>query len=136
MSRTPASYDMTVVRGATWEDEFTYTDENGAAIDLTGYEARMQVRTAGGQFGTTTAETLVMELTTDGADPHLSWDTAAQGRLRITVAAADTIALNADNARKVGLVYGLEVYLPAGAAPEYVLPFVQGRLSVLGEVVR
>lgn len=33
MSRTPASYSMQVVRGGTWEDEFTYTDEDGNAID-------------------------------------------------------------------------------------------------------
>ena len=51
MSRTPAQASLTVVRGATWEDEITYRDEAGQAIDLTGYEARMQVRTLAGQYG-------------------------------------------------------------------------------------
>ena len=48
MSRTPASYSMQVVRGGTWEDEFTYTDEDGIAIDLTGYRARNQSLTGMG----------------------------------------------------------------------------------------
>jgi len=136
MSRTPATYNMTVVRGSTWEDEFTYTDDTGAPIDLTGYEARLQVRTTAGQYGTTTTDTLIMELTSTGATPQLVWDTAATGRLLIQVSAADTEVLNPTNAKKNKLVYGLEVYLPAGAGAEYVLPFVQGRLSVLGETVR
>lgn len=136
MSRTPANASLTVVRGATWEDEFTYTDESGAAVDLTGYEARMQVRTADAMFGTTGDETLVMELSTTGDAPQLSWDTAAEGRLRIRVEAVDTAVLNPDNAKKNGLAYGLEVYTPAGVSAEYVIPLVQGRLIVLGEVVR
>jgi hypothetical protein len=137
MSRTAAKYNMTVVRGSTWEDEFTYTDDAGVAIDLTGYEARLQVRSAAGQYGTSTTDTLILELSTTGADPQLLWDTAAQGRLRIRVEAEDTAVLNPTNVAKARLVYALEIYQPpAGADPEYVIPFVQGRLSVLGETVR
>ena len=43
MSRTPASLSIPVVRGSTWEDFVDYTDDAGAPIDLTGYQARMQV---------------------------------------------------------------------------------------------
>lgn len=137
MSRTPASAAMTVVRGATWEDEFVYTDDAGAPINLTGYQARLQIRTAAGQYGTTTTDTLVMELRSDDlTDPKLIWSTAATGRLLIRVAAIDTAVLSPDNAKKVKLVYGLEVYLPAGVDPEYVIPLVQGSLTVLGEIVR
>lgn len=135
MSRTPASYSMQVVRGATWEDEFSYKDANGAPIDLTGYEARMQIRTLAGQYGLSTADTLVMELTTAGADGRLIWDTAATGRVRILVSAADTLLLNPDNRKKVKLVYALEFYRPA-PAPEYVLPVVAGKVSVRGETTR
>lgn len=56
MSRTPASFSLTVVRGATWEDDFTYTNPDGSPFDLTGYQARMQVRTLAGQFGLTQAD--------------------------------------------------------------------------------
>ena len=62
MSRTPASFSLPVVRGTTWEDSFDYRDADGVAIDLTGYEARMQVRTLAGRFGTTTSTTLLLSL--------------------------------------------------------------------------
>lgn len=137
MSRTPATSPLTVVRGATWEDEFTYTeDDEVTPIDLTGYEARMQVRTLAGQYGDTTTTTLVLELLTTGADPLLQWDTAATGRLRIVVAPAAHAALNPSNAKKMKYAYGIEVYLPAGVDPEYVIPLVQGKVNVLAEVVR
>ena len=134
MSRTPASYDITVVRGSTWEDEFTYKDAAGVAINLSGYEARLQVRTPAGRYGTTTSTTLVQELTTQNG--RLVWDTAANGRLRILVSAADTVTLNPTNLKKVKLVYALEVYRPAGADPEYVIPLVEGKILVQGETVR
>ena len=136
MSRTPASYNMTVVRGSTGEDEFSYTDDAGVAIDLTGYEARMQVRSLTGQHGTTTTTTLLLELTTDGADPLLVWDTAAAGALKIVASPDQHAVLNPSNARSAKYAYSIEVYRPAGANPEYVIPLVQGKLTVRGEVTR
>lgn len=135
MSRTPASHGLTIVRGSTWEDEFTYTDENGAAVDLTGYEARMQVRTDDGRYGTTGAESLLLELST--ANGMIEWDTADIGRLRITVPPAGHAALNPDNERKARYAYAIEVFKPAdGEIAEYVIPLVGGNLTVLGEITR
>lgn len=137
MSRTPASYPLTCVRGSTFEDEFNYTDADGVAIDLTGYEARMQIRTLDGMFGETAAETLIAEYATTDVAPYLTFDTAANGRLVLRVPAADTVVLNPDNERKLKLSYGIEVYVPAlNPEPEYVIPLVQGSLTVRGEVVR
>ena len=79
MSRTAASYSMIWTRGATVEDSFEYTDADGVAIDLTGYEARMQVRTVAGRYGSTTATTLLLELATTGVDPLLTIDTPPGG---------------------------------------------------------
>lgn len=134
MSRTAATYSMTWTRGATIEDEFAYTDANGVAINLTGYEARMQVRTLAGQYGTTTTTTLLLELTT--ANGLLVWDTAATGRLLIVVPPAGHANLNPDNAKKVRYAYSLELYVPAGVDPEYVIPLVCGKINVLGETTR
>ena len=134
MSRTPANYSMKVVRGATWEDEFTYTDTDGVAIDLTGYSARMQVRQPAGAYGLTTSTTLVMELTT--VDGRLSLPTPTNGQLLLKVSAADTLLLNPDNLKKVKLVYSLELYVPVGVDPEYVIPLVKGGISVQGETTR
>jgi hypothetical protein len=127
---------MTVVRGSTWEDEFTYTDDAGTPIDLTGYEARMQVRSLTGQYGTTTTTTMLLELTTDGATPLLVWDTAATGTLKIIASPAQHAALNPSNAKMVKYAYSIEVYLPAGVDPEYVIPLVEGNITVKGEVTR
>lgn len=134
MSRTPASYSIVVVRGSTWEDEFTYTDDQGTPIDLTGYEARMQVRTLATRYGTSTTG-VMLELSTTGADPLLVWDTAATGRLRIVARPDQHDALNAGNARKAKYAYAIELYKPDGTG-EYVLPLVEGVLTVRGEVAR
>lgn len=134
MSRTPAIYSMTVQRGSTWEDEFTYTGDDGSPIDLTGYEARMQVRTLATQYGTSTAG-LMLELSTTGTDPLLVWDTAAAGRLRIVARPDQHAALNAGNARKAKYAYAIELFKPDGTG-EYVLPLVTGSITVRGEVVR
>lgn len=135
MSRTPASYSMQVVRGATWEDEFTYTlQDKVTPVDLTGYRARMQVRSVDGQYGLTNAETLVLDLTTENGLLQIPEPT--NGQVLIIVAAEDTMALNPQNLRKVKLFYSLELYVPEGMSPEYVIPLVQGSITVRGEVTR
>lgn len=134
MSRTPASYPMVWTRGSTVEEEFTYTDDDGLPIDLTGYEARMQVRTLATRYGTS-ATGLMLELSTTGADPLLVWDTAAAGRLRIVARPDQHAALNAGNAKKAKYAYAIELHKPDGTG-EYVLPLVEGVLTVRGEVAR
>lgn len=136
MSRTAASYSMTWTRGSTAEEEFTYQDENGLPIDLTGFEARMQVRTLAGQYGSTTSATLLLELTTQNG--KLVWDTAANGRLLMTASELDTKLLNPSNVKKLKLAYAIEVYRPAvaPATDDYVIPLVGGKITLLGETVR
>ncbi|HEY1034629.1 MAG TPA: hypothetical protein VGE09_06580 [Pseudoxanthomonas sp.] len=134
MSRTPADYSLTVVRGATWEDEFTYVGPDGVAIDLTGYQARMQVRTKEGQFGTSTTDTLVMELTTDNG--LLDIPVPEDGQVLLKVAADDTLELNPDNQKKRKLVYSLDLFRIEGSAPEYVIPLVKGSVTVMGATTR
>lgn len=134
MSRTPASFNLHVVRGATWEDDFEYQEEDGQPFDLAGYEARMQIRTLDGRFGLSEAETLVMELTTGNG--RLSIPDPGDGRVVLLVSAADTEMLNPSNERKVKLAYSVELYRPVGADSEYVIPLVEGSISVRGEVTR
>lgn len=139
MSRTPATHTLQVVRGATWEDLFTYKDPDGIAINLTGYSARMQVRTIAGRYGTTSETTLVMDLTTANgrlAIPDQSV-LADRGKISIVVSAADTALLNPDNEKKRQLVYSIELFIPAsGPTAEYVVPLVEGKVVVKGEVTR
>lgn len=137
MSRTPATAALTVVRGATWEYAFTFSGADGAPFDSTGFEARMQVRSKAGMYGTSGEETLLMELVTIGTSPQLRWEAPGSARLRLRVESEDTAVLNPDNDKKTGYAYGLELYLPATpTSAEYVISVLQGSLSAIGEVVR
>ena len=44
MAVTPGVYDFCIYQGATFNPTLTWKDENGTAINLTGYTARMQAR--------------------------------------------------------------------------------------------
>lgn len=130
MSRAAAPYSMVVTRGATWEEEFTYVGIDGITpINLSGYSARMQVRTLSGRYGTSTTSTLVLELTTSNG--LLVWNTAALGKLRIIAPPASHAVLNPNNVKKIKYSYSIEVYLA-----DYVLPLVTGKISVRGETSR
>ena len=134
MSRTPANYSITVVRGSTWEESFDYTDEAGQPIDLTGYEARMQVREIADRFGDSQAPP-VLELRTDGVDPLMYWADIENGELRIKARPDQHEALNPANLRKMRYAYSIELFKPDGAG-EYVIPLVTGAIRALGEVTR
>lgn len=137
MSRTPAKVSLQVIRGSTWEDEFTYVDASGVAVNLTGYAARMQVRTKAGQFGLTTTTTLLLELTT--ANSMLVIDIppgqSVPCRVKVRVGISDVALLNSYNQRLVRRFYALEVYDPA-QSPQYVIPLAVGNVTVRGETTR
>lgn len=138
MSRTAASYSMTVTRGATWEDEWDYNDADGNPVDLSNYEARMHVRTLAGEFGITTTTTLMLELTT--LNGLLEIQTPPGGsvpsRVAIAVPPVDHVDLNPTNLRLVKYAYGIELYIPEGDDPEYVIPLSDGKITVKGRRVR
>lgn len=139
MSRTPGRLSLPVVRGATWEDYIDYNNEDGTPIDLAGYEARLQVRDIDVAYELGTAP--VLEALTTGAAPELTLEVPPGGtvksRLWVRVRDLDRVKLlNPDNERRIKRAYGIELYKPAGAEPEYVVPFVEGKLTVRGELVR
>lgn len=142
MSRTPASYSMPVVRGQTWEDWLDYIEEeDGSPIDLTGYQARMQIRALEHRYGTTTVATLVLELTTPEGNGLLTIETPPGGtvpnRVRITASASEYATLNPGNEKKVKYAYALEVYRPAaGGNPRYSLPLASGAIDANGWLIR
>lgn len=132
MGRKAKSHNMTVSRGKTWAETFMYLDETTAApVDLTGYTARMQIRTLTGRTGLTTTTTLVMELTT--ADGRLII-TPLTGQIDLMVSAIDTALLSPLN-KRIRYVYELELVDPT-ESPEIVIPFLTGRISVYPEVSR
>lgn len=133
MSDTPARAALELTRGSTWIDEFTYTDDDGVAIDLTGYSARLQVRTLDDEFANDATPPL-LELLTTGPSPGLVWATAATGRLTIPGLAPSLHAmLNPDNERKARYAYAVQLL---NATTGRVIPLVNGPLTVYGWGVR
>lgn len=139
MSRTAATLSVAVVRGSTWEDFVDYTNDDGTPIDLTGYSARLQVRDVDDAY--TLGIAPILECLSTGVEPELSIVIPPGGtvpsRLKVTVKdLARVRLLNPDNERKVRRAWGIELFKPAGVDPEYVVPFVQGKIPVYGELVR
>lgn len=126
------SYSFAVQRGADFSRTFRRTVQaTGQPVNLTGLKARMQVRTPKGATGTSTSDTLVLELT-DGNGIAVS--DPADGKVTLNLTALQTIELAEDNTR-TKLAYGIELYDDSGAE-EVVMAFLQGSITVRTEVVR
>lgn len=93
-------YDLTVEQGSTFNLTLVYKDQRGYVIDLTGYSARMQLRTSVG------ASTVALDLTT--ANGRISVDGAA-GKINLSIAAADTAGLSGTGVYDLELVNGQTV---------------------------
>lgn len=109
-------YDITVEQGSTFNLTLTYKDQRGYVIDLTGYSARMQMRSA------VTSNTVAMELTT--ANGRIAIDPLL-GKITLQIAAADTATLSGTG------VYDLE--LVNGAIVQRIL---EGSYTISPEVTR
>lgn len=110
-------YDITIEQGATFQMSLTWKDSTGAAVNITGYTARMQVRE------NYEAESTLVSLTSSGGDIVLG---GALGTIVITIGASVTQLLQLDEA-----VYDLE--LVNGAT---VTRLLQGKATVSREVTR
>ncbi len=117
MTIKPGNYDITIYQGASFSQVFTWKDENGAAINLTGYTARLKVRPA------IDSSTVLISLA-DGSGITLG---GAAGTITVSISATDTAALTA----MLG-VYDLELISGSGA----VTRLLQGNLIISNEVTR
>lgn len=111
-----ARYDLTIEQGATFALVMFYQDDAGAAVDLTGYTARMQLRKTDHTGHTE------LELTTENG--RIAID-GARGQISLSIAAADTTALVNSG------VYDLEIV--QGATVQRIL---EGSYTVSPEVTR
>lgn len=93
-------YDITVEQGSTFNLTLVYKDQRGYVIDLTGYSARMQLRSS------VASSAVVLDLTT--ANGRISIDGAA-GKISLLIAAADTAGLSGTGVYDLELVNGLIV---------------------------
>lgn len=115
----PARYDMTIFQGADFERVLTWSlGEPSVLVNLTGYSARMQLRTY------TESADVVLELTT--ANGRISLGGAA-GTIELNLGATETEALAANQ-----YAYDLEVVSPSG----FVTRLLEGFVNVDPEVTR
>lgn len=74
-------YNTTIEQGAVFRRVLTWKDDDGNAINLTGYSAVMQIRE------TKESETVIHELTSEDGGITI---TPATGKLALFISAADT----------------------------------------------
>jgi hypothetical protein len=111
------TYDILIEQGATYSQVITYK-EAGVAINLTGYTARLQVRS------TLESASTVVELTTANGRIVLG---GAAGTITLTISATDTAALTAGRG-----VYDLELVSGSGI----VTRLLQGVATISRNVTR
>ena len=112
------TYELPIDQGGTLQVPFFLKDENGTALNLTGYSARMQMRTS---YNAT-----VPSLSLSSTDGSITID-AALGKLTLNATAATTASLAARR-----YVYDIEIVSPSG----FVTRIVQGNAVVSPEVTR
>jgi hypothetical protein len=125
-------YSFVIEQGATTNFEIQYKDSNGAPIDLTGYQARMQIRPT--VDSTTVYLALSSSLNSDGTGLNLSGSNGAipptSGSIGIYIASCTSSMLNFDQA-----VYDLEIYSGSGACP-FTVRLLEGQVKLSKEVTR
>lgn len=113
-------YDITCDQGSTLRRVITWKNPDLTLVDLTGYTARMHVRTA------VDATDVVLECTTENGRILLG---GALGTVTILVEATAMEAIDAGSYK-----YDLEL-IDASATPE-VTRLVEGKFKVVAEVTR
>jgi len=118
MTIHPAKYNLYLYRGATFSEHFTWKDENGTPIDLTGFTARMQLRE---QVESTEA---FLNLTSENGGISLG---GVLGMIEVVASATATSAVNATSG-----VYDLELVASDGT----VTRLLEGLVIISPEVTR
>jgi hypothetical protein len=113
-----AQYDFEIEQGATLLKPIVWKDSTGAAVDLTGYTARMQVRRS------TSAPDVLIELSSANGKISIS---ALTGTVTLIFSATTTAAFDWRRGK-----YDLELVAPDGI----VTRLVEGEIAVSREVTR
>jgi hypothetical protein len=111
-------YDIVADQGATFTRVIVWKDSNGVPIDVSGYSARMQLRSQVDSAGGA-----VFEFTSDNGRISLG---GTAGTITLSAAATATAAVAADT-----YVYDLEL-----EESGVVTRLVQGQFELRGEVTR
>lgn len=100
-------YNFTIEQGSTLSFDIQYLDSNSNPVDLTGYEARMQIRSSIDATGTIASLSSSLDL--DGTGLYMSGSTnslpPSSGSIGIVISAASSSLFSFTEA-----VYDLEIY--------------------------
>jgi len=120
-------YSFIIEQGATTDFEIIWKDAEGSRSDLTGYHARMQIRSDYGANSTLYAS-LSSSLKADGTGLNLSGSLGnnplSSGSIGIFISAASSSTFNFNEAK-----YDLEV-----VSGSYVTRLLEGRIKLSKEV--
>lgn len=125
------NYNFTINRGSTKVVNVEYTDATGSIKNLTGYNARMQLRTDPG------SNVVALSLNSTGSTANKSSIsiTPVSGSLSVYMSAADTTNLVKDL-----YFYDLEIYTASDpyskTDPEYVVRLLEGTITTKYNVTR
>ena len=118
MAAPAGIYNIIADQGSTFTRQLTWEDSAGSAINLTGYTARMDVRTSIDAAGAAT-----LSLTT------------GNGRI-VLGGTAGTIALSAEGTATAAVAAGDYVYDLELVSGSTITRLVQGTFTLRGEVTR
>lgn len=118
MTIDPEEYHLNVIQGATFQKVITWKDENGVAINLTGYTARMQARV---EYESAAP---FINLTTENGGITLG---GAAGTITLSISATATAAITQERGY-------WDIELISGSGIVYRL--LQGNVSVSKEVTK
>jgi hypothetical protein len=122
----PLKQTLKVYQGQTFQFRFYVREEDETtAVNLTGYKARMQIRTE------LADDDVLLSLTTENSGISI---TAATGIVDLLISAADTAALDTDF-DVAQWTYDLEIYNDT-VSPVYVERIAEGAVVVFPEVTR
>lgn len=122
--------DLEIPLGTTWEESWALQDDDGAPLDLTGYEFRMMVRARDA------AGTLLLTITSEAGPDQRATIDAEQGTIAIRVDALTVAQLSPTNA-KLRTRWDAELFMPSQAplAP-YVIPVLAGSATFTSRQTR
>lgn len=120
------NYSFTIEQGTTFERIFKYKDEDGAPVDLTGYDVRMQIRSS-------YDSAVLASLTSGSGDfvvsvpPDAADGVTDKNQIKLTISATNTAAYTFDQA-----LYDIELESGTGV----VTRLLQGKIKLSREVTK
>jgi len=127
------NFSFNIEQGATTDFELVYKDSAGNPVDLTGYQARMQLKDSVG--GSSTYLTLSSSLQSDGTGLNLS---GSGGNAATKIPASGSIGIfishtTSSNLSFSSAVYDLEIVSGSGIGT-VVTRLIQGKVNLSKEV--